>query len=898
VDPLAELEATVASPGEATGERLVALAEAAARSAPAALSALAERLDGLAPDPALGPFAEWAAGVALHLGGEPGRAEPRLRRARRRFAARRRSDLADRAGLLLVDVLAELRRVEPARRLARQLARRFAARGDGARAAAALANLACAEDAVDRVAAARRLWRRAARRLAPGDPRRLLVEGNLANVAALAGHLGEAISGHRRVAAAARAAGREALAVQAEANLAEALYLAGRVDEALQLWARVLEAARRCGARSVELTATVDLAEAELELGLLDAAGGRLAGLLPRLEEAGLGREAVRVRRLLAGLSAAAGDRRGWRREAERLRVAGDRAGAALAVVGAAWVDPTVGGRELAAAAGALARLGLGAAAALARAHAAARAARGGEGRRARRIARRVLADRAAGDLARMLAHRALATAEPRSRLRHLGRAARLAERQLGRLRAPADREGFLTHRGEVLLELVEALLERGRSDDRRRALGLLARLRSGCLVEELARRLERAGDPVVARWTELRRRLAVLLDRLEGEDGPRLRHSGLRLEAELERFEREVAAAERELARRWPELGWDGAGAVARRLLDALPADHVYLELVLLGDDLVALVGRRGRLTAARRVGVGPRLAELVRSIRFHVDAYGWLDGEERAASASVLGRRLAAVGELLSGLLPAGGWATVWLAPSGALHHLPWGAVPVDGVPLAERGVVTVVPGAAAAAALLGGTPEAPRRPAVAGAAVAGLPLVERELAEVAKAMPGAEVRRAATREELLALLAGHDLVHLAGHSVFLDRLPSASGLRLADGFVTVHDLAARRLAARTVVLGVCAAARVAEGAGFGYDGFLRALLAGGVRTVVGAITAVRDESAYRFGVAFHAALAVTRDPGTAWRRAVAAVRAAEPSPAAWGAFHLVGDPRPWRG
>jgi CHAT domain-containing protein len=152
------------------------------------------------------------------------------------------------------------------------------------------------------------------------------------------------------------------------------------------------------------------------------------------------------------------------------------------------------------------------------------------------------------------------------------------------------------------------------------------------------------------------------------------------------------------------------------------------------------------------------------------------------------------------------------------------------------------------------------------------------------------------ATTRDEFLRLMAENELVHLAGHALFLDGLPFASGLRMQDGYVTVHDLAATRLAARYVSFGVCSGVRLGREAGERYAGFVLALMSGGTRTVVGPVAPVRDEVAYTFDLALYRGLRNNDDPLAAFSSAVQAARRVDPRPVIWGSFHHWGDSRTW--
>ena len=152
-----EVRQTLAEHGAIpAGEHLVRFAEHMARSRPSEARKWGARMvRSRFDDEVVTGCARWAAGVALYLAGDVDGAEPALVGAARMLGRINGSDLGDRASLLLVDLHGERLQLARARRLALRLHRRFSARGDRERAAAALANLAGAEDAADRVSRAR-----------------------------------------------------------------------------------------------------------------------------------------------------------------------------------------------------------------------------------------------------------------------------------------------------------------------------------------------------------------------------------------------------------------------------------------------------------------------------------------------------------------------------------------------------------------------------------------------------------------------------------------------------------------------------------------------------------------------------------------------------------------------
>jgi len=901
-----EVREALASDGPAAaGDRLRVHAEALARCHPGEARRWSDALLDAAPGPpGLRPWLHWSAATVRLLEGDLGGAEPLLRTAARSFAARHAGELADRVRLSLVDVYGERLEVARARRLAVTLERRFATRGDASRSAIAIANLACAEDAADRVDRAVGLWRRSLTGLTPGtdDRRRLLVEANLANAAYVAGRFDAAREGHRRVIERARGLGLEALELQAGANLAEVEFALGEVDAALRRWAHVAERALAIGHRLVALSANLELAAAELELGRPVVAEERLIAAEAEAAELGLVLERARAVRLRVVAEAALGRLDDERVAASLRSLAGRRFARQrdLLTIDLARLGGDLEARSLIAAARRLIAAGLTHRGLIGLAWAARRELDAGRTRRATRLAAEVLGARHTSPWARMTSHHVLAraAADAGTALRHAERAARDADRIHALLASAADRTAFLRSRGEVYLDLIRRLLARGRPRDRRRCLELVHTLKSGWLLDELGRWSDLGDDAAVRRWLALRKRLSSLLERAQGEDEPRLRYAGLGFLGELTRVERELARVESELQRARPMLAPVLPTWKAGRLLSNLPNGHVVAEYLMDGDDLVVLVARAGRLRAVRRAGVAHRLEALVGSIRFHLDAHPWAQRSGRPARRLSLEQRLAELGQVLLDPLAGEDWQVLWIAPHHTLYHVPWtGLLDPEGRSLIDRGVVTLVPGGASVDALLAQAPQPPRSAALVAAAGESLPLVAAELAALARELPGATRMAGATRGDFLDALARFDLVHLAGHAVFLDGLPGASGLRLGDGFVTVHDLAAAPVRARVVTFGVCSGLRLGSGDASPYEGFLRVLLGRGVRCLVGPLAWVEDGTAHDFGVAFHAALATSGDPGLAFRAAVTGLRERDPHPATWATFQLYGDVRSWR-
>jgi hypothetical protein len=389
------------------------------------------------------------------------------------------------------------------------------------------------------------------------------------------------------------------------------------------------------------------------------------------------------------------------------------------------------------------------------------------------------------------------------------------------------------------------------------------------------------------------------LLQRVEGRDEPRVRRLGIHIHRELRGVESELLEFEAALARRWPGLLPSALeNSASKTLLARLPEDELFVEYFLDARDLVVFIAWRGKLRVERIRDSAHEIRSLAASVRFHMDTATWREETSSRNSAIALRHRLGRLGEILLKPLPADGWRALWLAPHAELYHLPWAGVPLeDGTPLIDRAVFSLVPGAGVAAALLDERPRSPHRVAFGAASSIELPMIEKEISELEQMVDGSVAMEAATRDDFLAMLSSFDIVHLAGHAVVLDGMPSASGLRLSDGYVTVHDLAATRVAATLVSFGVCSGVRMGnDNVDHRYDSFLRSLMAGGVRSVVGAISPVKDDVAYTFDLEFYRGIRELGNPGAAFQSAVDALRSLDPSPAVWGNFHFFGDHRPW--
>jgi hypothetical protein len=443
-----------------------------------------------------------------------------------------------------------------------------------------------------------------------------------------------------------------------------------------------------------------------------------------------------------------------------------------------------------------------------------------------------------------------LAEGDERGGRRAIRRGMEVVEEYRSTLGATELRAEAATHGSDLARLGLRLALRRA---DARGVLEWAERCRAGALRQTPVRPPE---DPQLAdELAELRRwhtawREAALAGR-----------SGRAAAAEVSRLEDAV----RNRIRQSPSGG--GAGSVGAGL-DAMAAslgDRVIVELVALEGTLhaVSVAGGVFRLHELGPVAVIEDEARyLLFALRGLLSARGGGDGAVDVA-ASRLGALLV---EPLD--LPAG---DLVLVPTGALHGLPWAALPS----FAGRSV-TVTPsieiwqrrGTARTAPLAGD-----RVALVAGPDIPG---GEREVEHLRGVYDGARVLvgRDADAASVLAAVGAADLVHLAAHGTFRGDSPMFSSLQLDDGPLTIYDLERLSSVPEVFVLPACDAATAAVRCGDELLGTATALLGLGARSVVAPVMPVPDRATADLMVALHQRLCAGAPPATALAGAAADV------------------------
>jgi tetratricopeptide (TPR) repeat protein len=272
------------------------------------------------------------------------------------------------------------------------------------------------------------------------------------------------------------------------------------------------------------------------------------------------------------------------------------------------------------------------------------------------------------------------------------------------------------------------------------------------------------------------------------------------------------------------------------------------YLEL---DGELHAVVAGAGRFTF-HRLGPVAAAEKSLDALRAGLRwlAYGTGSARSLTAVTDVADRSAQELDALLLGPLPTGrDDEPLVVVPTGALHALPWSALPS----CAGR-AVSVAPSAA-----LWYRAATDSRRSAGPAVLAYGPGLAHASAEVsalarvygtATGLGGSPARVA----PLLSALDGAEVAHLAAHGHFRADNPMFSELQFADGPLTVYDLESLAVPPRHVVLASCDSGLASVRSADELIGLAAALLAMGSVNLVAAVIPVPDEASRALMLAFH--------------------------------------------
>jgi CHAT domain-containing protein/Flp pilus assembly protein TadD len=462
-------------------------------------------------------------------------------------------------------------------------------------------------------------------------------------------------------------------------------------------------------------------------------------------------------------------------------------------------------------------------------------------------------------------------------------RAADIVELLRSNVDRPEERESLFVGKERVYDAAITLCLGLGR---RTEAFQFCERARMRSFLEALGEsRVERleSADPAASRRADLVERLLSPTTPADSKPGLLDELRTLRAEA-IARRPAVAAITEAELP-------------TEAEIRAALPADTCLLDFFTVGNSVVSFLLDRDGLRDCQAVVISEPLAEVVARFRREIE-----DGDSELAMGHDL------FGALIRPVMPhLATVAKLIVVPHSALHYVPFSAlwfVPAgDDAPprqyLKNRFFLTTVPSAGYLpylARVAAQTQVSSGPPVVLGDPGGDLQGAEAEARDVAAKLGVApRLGAQATRAALLGA-AAPAVLHVAAHGTYDQADPLLSGLRLADGVVTVEDLLTSGSAPGLFVLSGCVTGLSDRKPGDELVGLAQAALRRGTRAVVATLWETLDESSSLFFRHFYGAITAGAavSEAIAWgREALATGPGGFDQPVDWAPFVLIGDP-----
>ncbi|HKY33616.1 MAG TPA: CHAT domain-containing protein [Candidatus Polarisedimenticolia bacterium] len=462
-------------------------------------------------------------------------------------------------------------------------------------------------------------------------------------------------------------------------------------------------------------------------------------------------------------------------------------------------------------------------------------------------------------------------------------------------------------HRAAVRL-LVQRYASEGHEADAARAFEIHERARARALIELLAEsRMDlRAGvDPRLLEQEEMiGGRLAAALSRRvrSGADGEDAAAEIGRIEEELDLLRVRIRAG----SPAYSHVRYPRPLSLKEMQASVLGDDEVLLEYSL-GEEASVLWQIEKTRTLVRLLPGREEVEAQVRELAAALAGAGLAGDAVRKRAAATLGRWL------LPERLPEG--RRLLIVPDGALHHLPFEALPAEGRYLIEKHEIAYLPSASTLELLRSSRTGARRSgflgigdpPASASLGFPRLPHSREELQKVAARYPQGQVRLLlgadATKKAMRSAgPARFGILHFATHALIDEEEPSRSGILLGgdlpgEHLLTLNEIFGLRLSADLVILSACRTGRGRLTDGEGIVGMTRGFLFAGARAVSVSLWNVSDRSTAELMRLFHQSFSAGRPAAAALREAKLAMLASSVpgyrDPGRWAPFVLVGAP-----
>ncbi len=455
--------------------------------------------------------------------------------------------------------------------------------------------------------------------------------------------------------------------------------------------------------------------------------------------------------------------------------------------------------------------------------------------------------------------------------LSDLRTAANQVERLRGSLQAERLRAAFLGQRADVYEDLVATLLADGDKPAAEEAFCTVEQAKSRALLDLVAGAIDvdalpgnESDDPTATRLlkqiAQLHGELNALYSRVEDMATPdRGLETMQRWRERVEQTERKLQTLEGRIA------ATRGLGGVFAPSIDLATTQQVLdpttalIEYFIANDRLIGFVVRANSMQTFTGLAPLADLSEQIELLQFQIGravaqvAGGSLDSDTTLIrdAQRELADLYAILIEPLAGALHDAN--KLIIVPHGPLHAVPFHALHDGERYLIEEYEISYSP-SASLLQYFGKLPSQQSQPhreqfhVVLGFADEIAPHIDEEVRCVAQTLGNAHlfVGESATKANLAAAARDATIVHLACHARFTPDAPLSSGLKLADGWMTVRDLYSLQLNAPLVVLSGCDTAAAVIGQADELIGIIRGFVAAGASALVMSLWTLNDDTA----------------------------------------------------
>jgi CHAT domain-containing protein/tetratricopeptide (TPR) repeat protein len=230
--------------------------------------------------------------------------------------------------------------------------------------------------------------------------------------------------------------------------------------------------------------------------------------------------------------------------------------------------------------------------------------------------------------------------------------------------------------------------------------------------------------------------------------------------------------------------------------------------------------------------------------------------------------------------------------IVPHGTLHYLPFQALMDGDEHIIDRFTITYAPSASIHAARHAKAVDRTGPSLLLGLPDEMAPWIAREIESVASVVPEPRVFVGPEATETVLRKEGPRarLIHIATHGCFRSDNPMFSSVKLADGYLSLHELYRLDLPAELVTLSGCGTGLSEVAAGDELLGLIRGLLCAGAQGILATLWDVRDHTTADFMAIFYRDFSRTGNKYEALRNAMLELRKDYPHPYYWAPFILI--------